>query len=623
MISALLFLPRLISHRSRLRLSHAAWHVLACLSFCVAWSPSAQAQSQPSWPQAVSSAATSSLSALSQRQLPTVVLSEQTPRVDLLPLTEYWIDENKNTSMIELQARANAGIDAGTELFKPSQGTDAHRIHDKVLWLRFDIKNTLLRQRWLLEHSFPLIDDLQLYWQDPSGRWMVLKAGDKIGRAQWPMPTRLPTFALKEGSADVVRYYLRVENARVPVSLPLVIYSDSAYMKSERNSHMLLGALAGLIALMLAASFAMAYKRREQAFIACSAYLLCLGLFNFAFAGLLQLYVWNESPLASNRMSFVLAALTAALGPYLVRMIVQPVARVRALNVWIAAQAVLMFFCAAVEAFYPTVFSYVIFNLGVLTSVVLVCSVIAAAWQRGEAITRWVTVSFVPVALSALPVVLRNFGVIPNSFLTLSAVHIATAIALPMLIYALLARSHLRRESMARATGLPTKDALTGLPNLSKFLEQMHGSILRAERFKHAYGLIVVELLNHAWFVKEHGREMADRALIITSTRLQQQLRDVDGICRLDETNFAILVEGACQAGQLTKLAASLSASAHAPTEILPVGASLRLSICCALMPTAESLLSGEDASDQLGWLITAAEAIPREQRKMVRSIGF
>jgi hypothetical protein len=40
-------------------------------------------------------------------------------------------------------------------------------------------------------------------------------------------------------------------------------------------------------------------------------------------------------------------------------------------------------------------------------------------------------------------------------------------------------------------------------------------------------------------------------------------------------------------------------------------------------MPTAESLESGEHASDQLGWLIAAAEAIPAEQRKMVRSVGF
>jgi diguanylate cyclase (GGDEF)-like protein len=230
---------------------------------------------------------------------------------------------------------------------------------------------------------------------------------------------------------------------------------------------------------------------------------------------------------------------------------------------------------------------------------------------------------FAPVALAAIPLILRNLGAIPNSLLTQYCVPIATMIELPLLFYALLARSNMRREGLARATGLPTRDALTGLPNMRNFLQQLHGSITRARRFQHHYGLLLVELTNHAWFVKEHGREMADRALILATTRLQQQMRDVDSICRIDESNFVILVEGSCNPSQLTKLAARVSASALSPTEILPVGASLRFSISCALMPTEASLEAGEDANAQLGWLIAAAESLPTEQRKLVRSIGF
>jgi two-component system, sensor histidine kinase LadS len=550
---------------------------------------------------------------------PVALLSSEVRQLDLAPFTEYWIDESKNTSLAELKARA----DQGSAMFKPSKTTDAHRIHDKVLWLRFDLRNDEPQLRWLLELDSPLIDDVKLYWQAKNGQWMSLKAGDAVARKQWPMPTRLPTFSLPVNTNEVIRFYLRIENARVPVSLPLVIYSEPAYIESGRTEYTLLGALTGLIGLILLASIGMAIKRREPSFIACSVYLLALGLFNLTYAGLTPLYVWNESPMASDRMNYVLAAATAALGPWLARLIVHPIARANALRRLTVIQAFILLICAVVEAIHPTPASYAILNLGVLTSVILVYLIVAAAWQRGEDITRWVAISFVPVALSALPVILRNLGLIPNSFFTQSAVHIATCIELPILFYALLARSNLRRESMARAKGLPSKDALTGLPNLRSFLEQLHGSILRAERFKHSYGLILVELSNHAWFVKEHGRDMADRAVIIVSTRLQQLLRDVDGICRLDEANFAVLVEGACQAGQLTKIAARISARAHEPTDLLPVGASLRLSVCCALMPTAESLESGEHASDQLGWLIAAAEAIPAEQRKMVRSVGF
>lgn len=571
---------------------------------------------RPQTPQPIAQLASS---ALSQRELPPVILTADMQHIDIIALTEYWIDDSTDTSIDALQARATSGV----QLFKPSQATDAHKLNGRVLWLRFDVKTTDPHSRWLLELGSPLIDDVRLIWRDGNGQWVSLRSGDAVPRKQWPVPTRLPSFALQDGSTDVVQYYLRIENARFPVSLPMHIYRDTAFLQEHQIEFMLLGALAGLIGLMLLASVSIAVLRREQAFVACSVYLLALGLFNLTSAGLTPLFLWNESPILADRMNYLLAALTAALGPWLVRLIVQPIVRVRTVNLLIAMQAITMLFCAAAELWYPTKISYVILNIGVLMSVVLVYALVAIAWQRGEASTRWVALCFAPVAFSALPLILRNLGLIPNSLLTLWVVPMATAIELPLLLYTLLARSNMRREGLARAAGLPSKDALTGLPNMRYFLEQMRGSITRAYRFKHSYGLLLVELMNHAWYLKEHGREMADRALIITSTRLQQQLRDVDHICRLDETHFAILVEGACHAGQLTKLAARISASAHAPTEILPVGASLRLSVCCALMPTAQSMEAGEDAHAQLGWLIAAFDAVPAEQRKSVRSIGF
>jgi two-component system, sensor histidine kinase LadS len=556
----------------------------------------------------------------SQRQAPLVTLSADTQHLDLAPYSEYWIDDSKDTTLSALQARASSGA----ELFKPSKATDAHKIDGKVLWLRFDVKSLDARSRWVLELGSPLIDDVRLYWRDVSSdQWVSLRAGDAMPRKQWPMPTRLPSFILQNDASAAIQYYLRIENARFPVSLPMHIYRDTAHLESSQSEAMFLGAFAGLLGLMLLGSICIAYARREQAFAAYTVYLLALGLFNLTNTGITPLYFWNESPLLADRMNYALAGLTAALGPWLVRLIVQPTVRIRTMNILIAAHAITMLACTALELWFPSRASYQLLNIGTLMSVVVVYMLVYVAWQRGESITRWVALCFAPVALAALPLILRNLGAIPNSWLTQFSVPIATAIELPLLLYALLARSNQRREGQARAAGLPSQDALTGLPNMRYFLQHMQGSITRAHRFGHGYGLLIVELTNYAWFAKEHGREIADRALIITSTRLQQQMRDVDSVSRLDESHFVILVEGPCKPSQLTKLAARISASGHVTTEVLPVGASLRLSVCCALMPTVEASQAGDDANAQLGWLIAAAEAMPPEQRKLVRSIGF
>jgi two-component system, sensor histidine kinase LadS len=386
---------------------------------------------------------------------------------------------------------------------------------------------------------------------------------------------------------------------------------------------MMLGAFVGLVTLLGIASLGLYGQRREPVFAAYAGSLFLLGMFNLTNLGLLPLFIDSASPVLSDRLNYVLASLTIALAPWLVRVIVQPAVHLRLINMLIIVQTAAMLCCATWELMKPTWLSYQFLNLGTLCSIALIYALVGVTWQRGESITRWVALSCTPIVLSIAPLILRNLGAIPNSWLTQYSVAFASMICLPALLYALLARSNSRREGRARAAGLPSRDALTGLPNMRSFLQHMHGSIIRANGFGHSYGLLLVELTNHAWFVKEHGKEIADRALILSSVRLQQNARDMDVICRLDGSHFVMLVEGACTQGQLIKLATQLSASSQVPAEALPVGSSLRLSISCALMPTKESLTQGDDAHAQLGWLVAAAEAAPKDQRKTVRSIGF
>jgi diguanylate cyclase (GGDEF)-like protein len=362
---------------------------------------------------------------------------------------------------------------------------------------------------------------------------------------------------------------------------------------------------------------------REKSFLVYTGYIGSLALYMFCNVGLAAQYFWPHSPLLADRAVFVVACITAALGPWFVRLILQPVTRIRFLNFMTAILVALMLSMSVWEALRPTLWSYALINIGTFASLVVIYVLIIATWQRGDKNTRLIALGFLPVALSAIPVILRNFGWIADSILTQYSLLFAAALEMPVLLYALLIRSAKRRDGMMRAAGLPTHDALTGLQNMRALLTQMHGVITRAARYRHHYGLILIELSNEAWFAKEHGRDMADRALILLSARLQQQAREVDAVCRVDSSHFVLLLEGPCNARQMAKVTTRIAASAHQTDDVLPVGANLKLRITSALMPTSASQTTGDDAQAQLGWLIAAAEAMPPEQRKAIVSIGF
>jgi two-component system, sensor histidine kinase LadS len=508
-------------------------------------------------------------------------------------------------------------------LFEPSHAGDTHKAHGKVLWLRFDAHVFDTRSRWFLELDSPRLDEAQLFWRDRNNQWVSLKSGDSVPNSGWPLPTRLPVFSL-ESSADLPQtYYLRIVNARSPISSKLLIYRDTRLIEQQQLEMLLFGGFFGLITFMLITSLGLAALMRERSFLVYAAYIASLALYIFCNAGLAALYLWPNSPLVADRAVFVTASITAALGPWFVRMILQPVTRLRTINTLISFLIVLMLCMAMLEAFKPTMLSYAIVNFGTLTSLILIYVVIFSTWQRGDASTRLIALGFLPVALSAIPVILRNLGLIPNGFLAQYSVLVATALEMPILLYALHVRSARRRDSIMRAAGLPTRDALTGLANLRALLDQMHGVITRATRYNNQYGLVLVDLTNEAWFAKEHGQEVAERALVLLAVRMQQLAREVDVVSRIDKNQFVMLMEGPCTARQIVQMTTRISASAHQPDDVLPVGAALKLKIAGALMPNPSSSSANDDPHAQLGWLIAQADLATNDPRKSVQTFGF
>jgi two-component system, sensor histidine kinase LadS len=249
--------------------------------------------------------------------------------------------------------------------------------------------------------------------------------------------------------------------------------------------------------------------------------------------------------------------------------------------------------------------------------------IIWSAWSRGDTTMRWIALGFLPVVLGVLPPLMHNIGLMGTNFFTQYGVTLGSALEMPLLLYGLVLRSANRREGRARAAGLPTHDALTGLSNMRDLLRQIHGAMTRAARYKQQYGLILIELTNYNWFVKEHGREVGDRALVLLGTRLQLIARDVDTVGRIDDNHFVMLVEGPCKASQAAKVAAQIAACAYRPTDLLPVGASLKLQVTCALMPDPEALALGDDANAQLGWLVTCSESLEPVPNKSLRTLNF
>jgi diguanylate cyclase (GGDEF)-like protein len=206
---------------------------------------------------------------------------------------------------------------------------------------------------------------------------------------------------------------------------------------------------------------------------------------------------------------------------------------------------------------------------------------------------------FLPVHLAYPFPALRAAGVMPDSWATQYAVLIGSAIEIPFLMYILHRRAKDFSENHARLRALDSTDPLTGLAATPVLRLRMRDAMRRALRSGHRCAVLLVDLSNHAEIVSRQGREAGDRALVVAASRLSSLVREVDTVCRVADTRFAILTEGPQPEDARVKLAQHIVARGLEQVPRLPPDLSLRFRLVSAGAPDGAIELTPDGALDE------------------------
>ncbi len=542
--------------------------------------------------------------------------------IPLAGKSEFWIDVKGTTSVSAIESRESNQESSGS-LFRPTKEGAHYFLHNKALWIRFDARINSASTPWYVDVGLSTVDDVSLHWRDNQNRWVSQYAGDAVIRSEWPYTGRTPLFKLAHAPGEVVTYFMRIGQQRVSFAAPITLYQENALVSMREKMQWMLGAYSGWMLLIILASFAFATTMRDPSFVYCGVYIVAMWLSQATYTGIAGQYFWPESTWWIDYAPFFLATMTMATGLAFARYTLKPWLYSGVLSITTAGLVLSQILIACVDLVAPSILGVQLTILNSVASLGFVYAVIFVAWRRGDVYARWLALGFMPVLLGVIPQILRNLDLMATNMVTQYSVTLGAAIAAPMTLYAMIMRSNARRESVARSVGMPLQDPLTGLANMRALLAQMHGTITRARRYKNQYALILVELMNHEWFLQEHGQEVADRSLVLLADALSRVARDVDLPARLERNQFLLLVEGPCTAASLVKIAARISATALIPSDLLPVGSTLKLRQTVALMPDIQAQSMGDDANEHLGWMLTACEASEKDTRQTIHTLNF
>ncbi|HWP11968.1 MAG TPA: 7TM diverse intracellular signaling domain-containing protein [Ramlibacter sp.] len=543
---------------------------------------------------------------------PPILLSPEHPVLSLDGRSRYWLDPTGIRTIDQVEA-------AGETLpWALRQSGGSYFVDGRALWFQFDAA-AKGHQRWYVQLASSGIDRVQLFYRGGDGRWVEQEAGDSKPVSQWPLPGRFPTFELSPPAAKPVRYWLRIEHARVDFASPVGIYEQSSLLAAREREQFLLGGYFGLAALIALVAAANAAAYRDRNFGVYAFYVAVLAAGQMAYLGVGAQHLWDHWLKWNETATFLLPGISSVAALWFARTVTEPARFSKALDLAVWSLIAALLSAVALDTFLTSRATFALVMVLTLLAMVVVVGLIALVWAQGDdPYIRLIALGFLPVLVMALFPVARGLNLIPASALTRYALTIGAAVEMPILFYALSLRGNRRREARVRAAALSRNDALTGLAHSRTLLQRLEGAIARARSLKHACALMAVKIANLDAITAEFGRETGDRVLVVTASLLRQVITDIDLAARVSEHGFALLLEGPTTTENALSRAQQLVASGLRTSDALPAGTTLKFHVTVALLPEQDL-----EAAASMKWLLDSVSAMPPEARKLIRPLNF
>ena len=526
---------------------------------------------------------------------------------------------------VQLQDWGDSWIDASGDAIVDNVATDGRIAWEptrqgaiyslgtgKALWIRFTIPPAPDAERWYLEIPYSSVDRVTLYTPDSVGQWSPQAAGDLLPVAEWPVPHRHPLLPVAVSAEEPRKYLLRVQNAH-SFSAPLSFVSESYLSRHEQRTSLILGIYFGLAGLAAVVAMLSAISLRDEAYAFYALSVTLMALAQAAMTGIGGLHLWPNWPAWNDVSSLVLPVLTVGASLWFFAATVSMTERSRRLYLVVTGLSLLSVAVAlGIMLIEPSSRMRLMIAYIAGASTVGAGAVIWAA-VRGDRYALWLMAGTLPVMVGAAFPTMRLAGLIPVSFMTMHGMQVGIAIELPVLLVILMLRSQHRRENNRRIQGLDRIDPATGLLNAQVFHERLVRMMVRSQRLKFQSAVLVVDIINAESIRRDFGARSAEELPLRVAGRLLAAAREIDGVARLSELRFGMLIEGPLSPEDAASEGPRVVARCLMPFKGKPIEWVAQVRVAQTMVPTERA-----DAQQVIDRLAALLNNVPADSKRAV-----
>jgi len=492
----------------------------------------------------------------------------------------HWMDGTADATLDQARAAfgSGQGRPADPEQVMPlAPGT--------AVWYRLQLPAVAEPTRVVLRLGFPGTDSVELFRPGaPEGQ--PQRSGDSVPVAAWPVQHVDPSFAFTIQPGEEATY-LRVRNAQ-PIRLRLTLQNVPAFIESVKAWHLVLGAYAGFVAVVVLLSLFNAISWRDPIHLYYAVHVVMIAVSIMALTGLAGQYLWPHDAWWNDKAPVVIPGLSLAwVGLFLRELVAE---RGRRIVSWlllahVAASVAMVaaFLVIGREHVYraPSVFA--------LPGLALLFGVMVWHSRRQPEVGLWVLAGMACLMAGALLPLLHNLGLMPPSFVAEFGLQLGGAAEVPVVLVGLFFRSRERRANRLRLEALAHTDPLTGLANHRVLAHRLAALLRRSRRDPLAGAVLRVQVANFHDITAECGREAGEAALMRAGECVAKEAREGDLVAREQGNDIVLVLDGHPTQDQAAIAARNIIARGLKYSGRLPPGITLKLRVagCAPPLPPA------------------------------------
>ncbi len=402
-------------------------------------------------------------------------------------------------------------------------------------WVRFTLHNPAPEPREIfLRQGYPLIDYITFFSPDPLGGWRELATGDRLDFDTRAIAHRDFFFPLDLPAAGERTFYLRYAS-QGPVDIHLTLLDAAEMTGAVSREQLAYGVYFGAVIMLLVWSGLVFIAVRDNAFLAYFAYVATFGLYMGVNTGLAFQYLWPSSPQWANTCLLVLLNVSLIAALHFSTTILR--SRDYTPRLFLIARGLQI--AAAIAVALVPVLDYAVLvrpvTFLILISVIFLITLGVVSLLAGSRPARFFVIAWSAFLAGSIIFVLKNFGILPHTFLTQHSWQVGSLLEMILLSMTLSSRmSELQQQSRT--------DPLTLLGNRRHFDHKLPAEFNAALQSGLPLSLLVLDIDHFKQYNDRNGHAQGDEAIKLLGGVIRRHARKPFVACRYGGEEFCVIL---------------------------------------------------------------------------------